>query len=75
METKIKIESKFWQEVGKWCVAVYLLDPIYDCWFDSAWSKNRDKADKRALELAKQHIDFVREKMKVTEVREEVLVY
>ena len=72
---KIRIESKFWEEVGKYCVAVYLLDPEYESWFDSMWDKNRDKAEEEAIKLAKKHIDFVREMKKNAEVKEEILNY
>lgn len=74
MENKIRIESKFLDSIGKWCVAVYL-GSEYDGWFDNCFDKNRDRAEKRVLELAKKHIDFVRELKKSAEVRDSVLVY
>jgi len=71
---KIKIQSKFWEETKKWCVAIYL-PAEYDYWFDSCWHKDRDKAEKMIMKKVKKHIDFVREMKKSSEERIEILKY
>jgi len=71
---KIRIESKFWNENDKWCVAAYL--PMeYNGWFDSCWDQSREKAETQVMRLIKKHIDFVREMKRPAEVREEVFAF
>jgi len=72
---KIRVESKFWEKVGKWCVAVYLPHEEYECWSDSCWDKSRDKAEEKVMGVVKDHIDFVREMKRSAEKREEILNY
>jgi hypothetical protein len=70
----IKVEAKFWNEIGKWCVAVFL--PVeYDCWSESCWDKKREKAQEKVMKLVKKHLDFIREFKKLAETREEILIY
>lgn len=78
METeniKLKISQKFWNENGKWCVAVQLPCEYWECWSESCWDKNREKAYEQVMKLVKKHIDWVREFKKSAEQREEILTY
>lgn len=68
-QVKIRKEIKFWNEIGKYCVAMYL-DSSFDCWFENAFHKDVKKAEEIVLEKVKKHINFVREMKRASEISE-----
>lgn len=71
----LEINSKFLDSVKKWSVEIWMKDEKYGYWHDCCFDPDREKAEKECKELAKEHIDFIRELKKPAETREEVLVY
>jgi len=69
----MKIESKFWDKVGRWCVAVTL--PDFDYWSENCWDKDRAKAERKVMDVIKKHITWVRELKKSAEVRNDTMVF
>lgn len=72
-DIKVEIESKFWPSIGMWIVSARL--PDFEYWGESCSDKDRAKAEEKVMNLAKNHIDFVREYKKSAEVRTEFIKY
>ena len=70
---KLEVSRKFWNENGKWCVAVQLPCEYWECWSESCWDKDVKKAEEKVMKLVKKHIELVREFKRSAEKQEMIL--